>query len=128
MCLYICIYIYICVTEISDPARWGLHALRPGASADFLAQGRESIPGEGEEGGLARAPSSSSWHVLVPITAGANVKVSRKFRRVPLDLRFGTSIGHPGGRNKGFDLNFSTPRVRVRASILHGAPYDWAAL
>ncbi len=45
-------------------------------------------------------------------TAGANLKVSLNFPRVPLDLRLGAYIDHPRGRNKGFDLNFSTRRGR----------------
>ncbi len=60
-------------------------------------------------------------------TAGANVKVSRRFRRVPLDLRFATYIDHPRDRNTGFDLNCSAPQGQARAPILYGTPYDLAA-
>ncbi len=45
-------------------------------------------------------------------TAGANLQVSRRFRRVPLDLRFETQIDPPQGRTNGFDLNFRPPQDR----------------
>ncbi len=56
-------------------------------------------------------------------TAWASLEVSLKFRRVPLDLRLGTQIDTPRGRNKGFDLNFLAPHGRGK-----GFDLIWCAL
>ena len=55
--------------------------------------------------------------------AGANVKVSRKSRRVPLDLR----LDPPRGRILVSILTSLPPVAGVRASILHGVPFDLSA-
>ena len=69
--------------------------------------------GLGGPPGGSRSPQGpdqkTQKHILL---AGPNVKVSLKFRRVPLDLRFGTRIDPPRSRNQGFDLNFSAPEGR----------------
>ncbi len=61
------------------------------------------------------------------LTAGTNVKVSRKSRRVSSDLSFGTYIDHHRGRNEASILTFWPPVAGVRASIVYGAPWDLAA-
>ncbi len=54
-------------------------------------------------------------------TAGADIKVSRRFRSVLFDLRFGTSEAEI------MDSILTPPPAGVRASILHGVTYDLAA-
>ena len=62
--------------------------------------------------GLPEPPGPGPNKAKHLLLAGPNVKVSLKFRRVPLDLRFGTRIDPPRSRNQGFDLNFSAPEGR----------------
>ncbi len=62
------------------------------------------------------------------LTAGANVRASRKFRRVSVDLGLGTYMDHHRGRNKGFDLNFSTSRAGVRLRSFMAPLMTWPPL
>ncbi len=56
-------------------------------------------------------------------SAGANLNVSRIFRRYPLDLGIGASASFPRGRNEGFELIKSIQSDHCKGvEIIYGVP------